>query len=296
MEIGSSVVTPRPGPPGGFSYDGDSGADWVGACLIKAFPIDPPALPALGWSSGRTAAPSPAERDLVRSSPKRTRTPKRAAGPAPKKPAAKAPAERRSEDRSTVSVYRSAMVHWDSVEALCLVRNVSSGGMMGKVLIDLPIGTPILVEMRSGHEIPGQVIWSQNKLVGVQFDTSIDVQHVMNGTHRVMHNWRQRMPRVHVPCPVTLLTSSGRQTVTLLDLSQGGAKIEGDLLREGDDVTLAVKGLDPHRGTVRWACGGRAGIAFLAAIPFDALALWALDRQAELGRIASPPAPSANSA
>jgi hypothetical protein len=293
MEVCSIVVTPRLILPAGMPQPESSAIDLVGACLVKAFPIDPSPMPPMNWG-GRPVFSGilPAERHLLAPLPAAQRAMGADAGaPDPEPAASDADADaddRRSEDRSKVSVYRSAMLRWNRVEALCLIRNVSSGGMMGKVLLDLPIGTAVLVEMRSGHDVAGRVVWARDQLVGVQFDDMIDVQQVINGAHRVRPAWRQRMPRVHVPCPVTLITNNGRQTVKLLDLSQGGAKIEGEQLREGEDVTLAVKGLEPHRGTVRWTQGDCAGIAFFTAIPFDALAIWALDRQSELGLIGEP--------
>ncbi|MDG2534551.1 PilZ domain-containing protein [Sphingomonas sp. HITSZ_GF] len=189
--------------------------------------------------------------------------------------------DRRSDDRSKISVYRSAMLRWSGYESLCLIRNISPGGLMGKLHTSLPPGEPVLVEIRSGKEIPGRVAWSADGMVGVQFDERIDVLEVLHAPVHGEPGLTQRMPRLRIACPVGLLADGIRQTLTLVDVSQGGAKVEADFLREGDEVTLGIRGLDPHRGVVRWAHSGRAGIAFLAAIPFDTLAKWALDRQAE---------------
>ena len=190
--------------------------------------------------------------------------------------------DRRSEERSQLSVYRSATLRWQDYEALCLIRNISSGGMMGKLHTDMMPGEPVTVEIRSGTLTPGHVVWSHDNLVGVQFDHRIDVLEVLHApVSGEADTLLQRMPRVRISCPVSLLVDGTRQQVTLVDVSQGGAKLATDLLREGDDVTIGIRGLDPHRGTVRWAHDGHAGIAFLAAIPFDKLAKWALERQAE---------------
>ncbi|NYT42534.1 PilZ domain-containing protein [Sphingomonas sp. R-74633] len=189
--------------------------------------------------------------------------------------------DRRNDDRSKISVYRSAMLRWSGFEALCLIRNISPGGLMGKLHTSLAPGEPVQVEIRSGHEISGRVAWSDDGMVGVQFDERIDVLEVLHAPIHGEPGLTQRMPRLRIACPVCLHAEGVRQSLTLVDVSQGGAKIETDLLREGDEVTLGIRGLDPHRGVVRWAHSGRAGIAFLAAIPFDTLAKWALDRQAE---------------
>lgn len=186
--------------------------------------------------------------------------------------------ERRSEERAKVSVYRSATLRWDGHEGLCLIRNISSGGMMGRVHGDFAPGQQVEVEMRSGRCVSGQVIWVEDQQIGVEFAERIDVHSVLNAaadpSGRV-----QRMPRLSVACPCTLLSDNSLLTVTLVDLSQGGAKIEAAFLRAGDEVSLAVPGLEPRRGVIRWARRGHAGIAFDNALPFDMLARWAIDRQ-----------------
>ena len=190
--------------------------------------------------------------------------------------------DRRSDDRSKISVYRSAMLRWDGYEALCLIRNISPGGLMGKLHTSLSPGEPVTVEIRSGNEIAGHVAWSADGMVGVQFDEKIDVLEVLHAPVHGDPGLTQRMPRLRIACPVSLVAEGLRVSVTLVDVSQGGVKVEADFLREGDEVTVSVHGLEARRGVVRWAHDGRAGIAFLAAIPFDTLARWALDRQAEL--------------
>jgi len=190
--------------------------------------------------------------------------------------------DRRTDDRSKISVYRSAMLRWGSYEALCLIRNISPGGLMGKLHTALPPGEPVTVEIRSGNHIAGRVAWSADGMIGVQFDEKIDVLEVLHAPVHGEPGMVQRMPRLHIACPVSLVAEGMRVSVNLIDVSQGGVKVEADFLREGDEVVVGVLGIEARRGVVRWAHDGRAGIAFLAAIPFDTLAKWALDRQAEL--------------
>lgn len=188
--------------------------------------------------------------------------------------------ERRATERPVVTFYRSAKIHWQGNELLCLIRNVSIGGMKAKLLIDLPVDTQIIVEMRSGHRLNGRVAWCRDQHIGVEFAEPIDVQQVMNGAHCEVPHWQQRMPRIHAALPVVMRTSVGEQHAQLIDLSQGGVKVQASFLRVDDDVTVSIPGLEPYRGMVRWAEQGRAGIAFMRMVPFDALAQWALDRQA----------------
>lgn len=189
--------------------------------------------------------------------------------------------ERRADDRSKLSVYRAATLRWRDLEALCLIRNISPGGLMGILHKSLYEGARVTVEIRSGQYIPGRVVWSRDEMIGVRFDQRIDVMEVLQAPSTGEPGAIQRMPRLRIACAAALQLPSQTQRVNLVDVSQGGAKIEAEGLRVGDDVILTIRDLEPRRGTVRWVRGGRAGIAFLAAIPFDRLARWAVERQAE---------------
>lgn len=67
--------------------------------------------------------------------------------------------------------------------------------------------------------------------------------------------------------------------VRIADISQGGAKVEADFLRLGDQVVIAIYGLGTCRGVICWADGGRAGISFNAPIAFNQLASWASQQE-----------------
>lgn len=190
-------------------------------------------------------------------------------------------AEQRCETREQLSVYRVAALRWQAGEALCLIRNISSGGLMGKLAADLEPGDAVRVEIRSGLPIAAHVVWRNEELVGLSFDAPINVLDVLHASVAGAPGLTQRMPRIRVSCPVGLALADMRQQVTLADISQGGVKLCTEMCREGEEVQVSIQGLDPRRGVVRWAHAGYAGIAFLDAIPFDMLAHWAAERQVE---------------
>lgn len=185
--------------------------------------------------------------------------------------------DRRGDQRAKMSVYRSARLRWKGREGLCLIRNLSTGGMMCRSLAKPAKGDRVEVEMRSGDVVAGSVMWAKDGQFGVQFDHAVDVASLLN-PRTPSHGLVQRMPRLAAGCAARLTTDDGQQEVTLLDVSQGGAKIEAADLREGDVVTLAVPGLDMRRGDVRWAHDGLVGIAFYNPLPFESLARWAVER------------------
>lgn len=190
-----------------------------------------------------------------------------------------APGDRRTDARAKMSVFRSATLRWRGRETLCLVRNLSPGGLMCRVVAPLAQGERVEVAMRSGHCLTGTVAWGRERQIGIRFDSRIDVAEVLNGPGGGAPV--QRMPRLAIGCAATLLGDKGLQSARLLDLSQGGAKIETAALRIDEQVTLNIPGLESHRAAVRWVREGCAGIAFHQPIGFDALARWALERPAD---------------
>ncbi|WP_162184736.1 PilZ domain-containing protein [Sphingomonas hengshuiensis] len=263
------TVVPLNPEPSATDVEPEDPIAWLRECLIAAFPIPGASTPlsaTLQTACARLAqvqAPRAVPQKLV---PVPARAPQTAS-------------ERRADQRSKLTVFRSAILHWDGIQGLCLIRNLSPGGMMAKVGTAIPVETRVVVEMRSGHMLAGRVAWTHEGRIGVQFDARIDVGEVLNGPHKVASHWVQRMPRVTLPCDASLVVGSTREAVQLLDVSQGGAKVEAQRLRPGDDVTIGVGGMAPRTGAVVWTRNGRAGIAFHAAIPFDTLAQWALERQ-----------------
>ncbi|WP_394155219.1 PilZ domain-containing protein [Loktanella salsilacus] len=70
---------------------------------------------------------------------------------------------------------------------------------------------------------------------------------------------RHRYPTAFV---LTVITPRGRQRATLIDVNQGGARLEGvENIMRGERITLEVLS-EKVTGTVRWVTAHRIGIAF----------------------------------
>lgn len=186
--------------------------------------------------------------------------------------------ERRRSERQ-ISIYRAATVRVGVFQGLCLIRNISAGGLMGKVARRLPVSAPISTEIRAGDPISGRIIWTKNLLLGVQFDEPIDVMQALHPSKADQPDHLHRMPRLNIACAGRLAISGIARDVRIVDISQGGAKIEALFLHRGDQVVLTVIGLEARRGVVCWSGEGHAGISFNAPIAFDQLAAWASRHQ-----------------
>jgi hypothetical protein len=73
---------------------------------------------------------------------------------------------------------------------------------------------------------------------------------------------RRGEPRAYIQLPVSLEALSGRNSVSLLDVSRTGARLEGaSLPANGKDVVLTCGAIETF-GTVVWNVSGRCGVHF----------------------------------
>lgn len=183
------------------------------------------------------------------------------------------PGERRRDPRH-LTILRVGTLIVDGRRELCLMRNISAGGLMAHAYSRFAEGQRIAVEFKSNQQTPGFVSWISGSNVGIQFDELIDVEHML--AQSVLENgWRPRLPRVEVDRMATLRIGAATHWVSTRDISQGGIKIETDRpLEAGDDVVLVLDKFRPIQGVVRWHHDGQAGISFNQVIPFRELMDW----------------------
>src|SRR3569623_432980 len=186
-----------------------------------------------------------------------------------------APPERRQSQRN-LSVLRTAILRTSCGEELCLVRNISEGGLMEHVYSSLHESDHATVEFKYEVSVRRHVVWTHDRLVGIQFAHTVDVSDVL-ADHRdpAAGDQQTRLPRVEVHSAARLRSDGQYQPVLLCNISQGGAKLrlgKPDDLKS--DVELIANGLPRLPGTVRWRRGEYAGISFNEVIPFADVARW----------------------
>jgi hypothetical protein len=184
------------------------------------------------------------------------------------------PPERRRESRHLTILRVGALVSSQGRE-LCLIRNISAGGVMAHVYSRRTRGEEVALELKSGHPVAGRVVWTEGSNVGIEFDSAIDVEEMLSNQATIDNGWRPRMPRVEVDRLATLRCGARLYGVNTRDISQGGVKVETDQpLEPGRDVVLTMERFRPVPGVVRWCSDGLAGIAFNEPIPFHELMGW----------------------
>ena len=184
------------------------------------------------------------------------------------------PPERRRQPRH-LSILRVGALIGANGRELCLIRNISAGGLMAHVYSHHEEGDAVSVELKSNHEIPGKVLWVEDSNVGISFDEPIDVVEMLANHGSLDNGWRPRPPRVEVDRLGTLRCGSRIHAINTRDISQGGVKVEIDQpVEPGADVVLMLDKLRPVQGVVRWCRDGHAGIAFNQVSPFHELMTW----------------------
>jgi hypothetical protein len=184
------------------------------------------------------------------------------------------PPERRREQRHLTILRVGALIGSEGRE-LCLIRNISAGGLMAHVYSRHECGEKVAVELKGNQQTSGKVIWINDSNVGIQFDEPIDVAEILSNQAVLDNGWRPRLPRIEVDRLATLRCGARLCGVNTRDISQGGVKIECDQpLETGRDVVLTMDGLRPLQATVRWSGNGLAGLSFNQLIPFPELMAW----------------------
>src|SRR6476469_7402897 len=145
--------------------------------------------------------------------------------------------DRRTDERY-VSLLRVGALTVDGRRELCLIRNISAGGMMIRPYSPIAAGTPITVELKQGDAVGGVAQWSDKGLVGVTFDEPIDVLALLSAPGG---RPRPRMPRIELNCTATLRYEGIVFRARVVNISQGGICVNAGLDMEVDgDVVVTL--------------------------------------------------------
>jgi hypothetical protein len=189
--------------------------------------------------------------------------------------------DRRSGERY-LSLLRVGALLIGGRRELCLIRNISAGGMMIRVYSKIEAGTPVSIELKQGDPVSGVAQWSDRDLVGVAFDAPIDVMGLLSAAG---NGPRPRMPRIELDCALTVREDGNINRAKALNISQGGLRFESDAeLRPGAHVVVAINGLAPAAGVVKWRDGKSYGVGFNRVFPVCELMCFLQGQQQELRR------------
>lgn len=186
--------------------------------------------------------------------------------------------DRRGGERY-LSLLRVGAIEVADRRELCLIRNVSAGGMMIRAYSNIPIGTRLSIELKQGDPVSGVVKWTEDGLTGVTFDAPIDVLLLLAPPG---DGPRPRLPRIEVDCTAWVRQDGDVIRTRVINISQGGVRVEArSPLTDGADVVITLPGLTPAAGVVKWSDSGTYGLAFNRALVLSELVEWLQEQQQE---------------
>ena len=192
-----------------------------------------------------------------------------------------APGERRDSERQ-LTLFRVGSMMIGERRELCLIKNLSAGGMLIRAYCPIEPGTRLSVELKCGESVDGTARWVDNETVGVTFDQPVDVLDLLATS---MKGPRPRMPRIAVECIACVREGAVVHRVQTLDVSQGGLKVATrQALAVGADVIVTLPGLAPIAGIVRWSERGCSGLTFNKVVPLPLLVGWLNEQRERLRR------------
>jgi hypothetical protein len=191
-------------------------------------------------------------------------------------------ADLRSDNRVSL-LLRAGKLIAQQGEFLCIVRDVSAGGVKVRLLHDLPAANRFELELANGENYPLELVWQIDGHAGFRFlDRPIDLVTVVDEPSR----FPKRGIRLRLELPVRIRIGDELHAAKLCDLSQHGAQIEIEPgLAIGQRVSLCASGFAELESRVRWRRRGAHGLVFQRGFRLDELARLS----AELRAAPAPP-------
>ena len=180
--------------------------------------------------------------------------------------------ERRSGQRY-MSLLQAGKIITDTIQELCLIRNLSSRGVMADIFAPIEEGTSLQIEFKAGVRVNGVVRWIEDGRAGIEFEDDIDIHALLAPSTARM---TPRAPRLSIDGTAIIKLGDEHIQVQVIDISQGGLKVDvHPELDVGEDIVVEIEGLPVRAGVVRWIRDGHAGISFNRVMPLDQVAFWA---------------------
>lgn len=179
----------------------------------------------------------------------------------------------RAGERATPLLKTAKLVAPDG-EYLCIIRDVSSGGVSLRLLHERPPGENFILELPNGDRHPLALVWHREDRAGFRFAQEADLARIILGQGA----YPRRPLRLRLEVPARLLAGLRRVEARILDISRQGARIDcAEQLARGSKVRLGAAAMPPMAAQVRWQQGRAAGLSFQHELGFEELALMVRD-------------------
>lgn len=185
------------------------------------------------------------------------------------------PPSSRRQDEVHSSTLRVGTLETIWGKQLCLIRNISRGGLRARVYRRYKTGTRATVQLKTEQRVNGVVVWAEADHIGIKFDQPIDVESVLSTETLEASGLRARLPRIECSRSMTMRIGANLYRCKIVDISQGGIKAEVNESIPMGPAVVSIPGLvQPMPSSVRWCERGYVGIEFNELIPFRRLLNW----------------------
>lgn len=183
-----------------------------------------------------------------------------------------APAPDRRARQRLRTVYRVARIAARGDEGLARVHNISDGGLMLSMSLDLCLGDTVRVDLSDTCPLTGTVVWRDNGRCGIKLNQNINSAAVLKRLFEERRAGDLRPLRIVHDKALIVTCPSGLQVVRLRDISQAGMKVAHDGgFTPGLPVKIKLSAEVERRGVVRWSRDFLAGIALTEMLSVEEL-------------------------
>ncbi len=182
--------------------------------------------------------------------------------------------ERRRSVRQA-SLLEIAKMTVNGESELCRLRDVSADGVRAELYCPVTPGDRVVIELRTGHLIEGQIAWARGGDMGVAFDSHMPITEMLSHCSFDGRVTTVRAPRLDVDLTATLVVKRFTQAAQVVNISQSGCKLLLDDYFETDTpCTLHSPHLGPLEGEVKWWRESEGGVMFAEEISYARFVEW----------------------
>jgi hypothetical protein len=183
--------------------------------------------------------------------------------------------EERRRDNRTAALFRTAILTAPGFEVFCLLKNISSGGVLAVVFAPMEEGCEVLVQIGDGERIAGSVAWVEGDQIGIQFHQPIEVDGLLaRFGKRDSNGFVNRAPRLKTRAKARFGVQGRTHILQVQDVSSRGLCAVAQGLGRDDEGQLVLAGAEPRQAVVRWVRDDRIGLYFLKPLRLCELTDW----------------------
>jgi hypothetical protein len=154
---------------------------------------------------------------------------------------------------------RPAKIVCGRFEYPCVMRDVSESGVSVRLFHPLGEHAQWAIEMLSGERLAIEPVWLEGLAAGFRFAKPVDLDQILANAGP----YPNRPVRLTMNVPAILEHAVGKSHVTLLNISQQGARLQAkDYLALGQMVVLQSDCLPRIHAKVRWRKDEQYGVVF----------------------------------